>query len=134
MINAILPIRNDAWGSGEFEAPRGDKKHKGIDYSAPVGSIIKAPISGWITKLGYPYADDLSYRYVEITDHNRLKHRFFYVEPTVKEQGIITKYTPIGIAQDIQKRYTTKNKRMDNHIHYEILHGRTPLDPEVFHA
>jgi len=134
MINAILPIRNDAWGSGEFQAPRGDKKHKGVDYSMPVNSIVKSPVSGWVTKLGYPYKDNFFYRYVEITDHKRLKHRFFYVEPSVALKEVVYKYKPIGIAQDIQKRYTTKKKRMDNHIHYEILHGRTPLDPGVFHA
>ena len=134
MINIIPPIRNDAWGSGEFQAPRGDKKHKGSDYSCPVGSMVKSPVSGWVSKLGYAYKDDLSYRYVEITDHNQLRHRLFYIEPIVDNKEIIYKNKIIGIAQDIQKRYTTKNKRMDNHVHYEILHGRTPLDPEVFHA
>ena len=134
MINIVPPMRNDAWGSGAFEAPRGSKKHKGIDICCPPGSVVKSPISGWITKLGYAYADDLSYRYVEVTDHERLKHRFFYVEPTVDREEIIYKYKPIGIAQDIQARYTTETKRMDNHVHYEILHGKTPLDPEVFHA
>ncbi len=56
----------DTWGSGHFGASRGERTHIGIDYACSPGSQILAPCIGEVTKLGYPYSNDLSFRYVEI--------------------------------------------------------------------
>ena len=40
-------------------------------------------VSGIVTKLGYPYASYLEFRYVEITDLKNFRHRYFYVSPRV---------------------------------------------------
>lgn len=72
---------SDAWGSGEFGAPRGDRTHCGIDYVVETGAFMHPFVTGRITKFGYVYPDDLQYRYVEVTDEKRLRHRYFYVTP-----------------------------------------------------
>lgn len=139
MIESTLPLRGiDAWGDGSFNAPRGMKNgqpkfHKGIDYGCLPGTIIRSPVTGLVTKIGYPYADDLSYRYVEIKCEDQSKHRFFYVEPSVKVSDYVHYHDEIGQAQDIAARYSLQDKVMKNHCHYEILIGGKPTDPEEYH-
>lgn len=131
---ALLEKRGwDDWGSGEFGSSRGSRVHKGIDYTCAPQTLIAAPVDGFVTKLGYPYAEDLSYRYVEITDSQGHKHRVFYILPTVAVGLKVFKGSLIGTAQDVASRYTQPNKIMKNHIHYEILNTTgTPVDPEEF--
>ena len=65
------PIReNDKFGSGYFGASRdgGKRQHKGVDYAVYPGSLVYAHVGGTVTKLGFPYGDDLGFRYVQITD------------------------------------------------------------------
>jgi murein DD-endopeptidase MepM/ murein hydrolase activator NlpD len=118
----------DAYGSGEYGAPRGDRTHNGIDYTLSVLS----PVAGTVTKLGYPYSDDLSYRYVEVTDSIGYKHRVFYIRPVVKVGDVVSRETEIGQPQDVAARYTAKGW-MSQHVHYEI---KTPdgdfVNPEDF--
>jgi len=139
MINAILPKRGtDDFGSGDFEASRdgGKRKHKGIDYACYPETMIQAKYSGEITKFGYPYSDDLSYRYIEITDRHGSKHRYFYVEPDklLKVGDDVEKNDVIGLSQDISGRYTNKKHQMKNHIHYEILVDGEPVNTELYNA
>lgn len=125
----------DGWGQGKFGASRGNRTHKGVDLMCYEGSNINSHVEGVVTKLGYPYGDDLSYRYVEITDRVGLRHRFFYVSPWVKVGAHIEINDVIGECQDIQKRYRARKptKYMVNHVHYEILRqDDSPIDPEAF--
>lgn len=118
----LLKIRKDAAGSGEFGSSRdsGTRTHSGVDYISKPDSQVLTPVSGRISKLGYPYADDLSYRYVQITDEEGNAHRLFYVKPgkdlVIGQQ--VTQYDPIGTAQDVSRRYPDRG--MTPHVHYEI--------------
>ena len=131
MIKARLSKRSDAAGEGHFGASRGSRTHKGQDYECFPGAIIESPIKGYITKLGYPYADDLSYRYVEITQSlSTNKYRIFYVEPSVKLGDGVLPGDAIGAAQDVAKRYP--NESMTCHVHLEIkLDDGSFTDPEA---
>ena len=124
MITAQLSTRSDAAGAGHFGAPRGNRKHKGQDYACLPATEILAPVPDgqvWsVSKLGYPYGDDLSYRYVEIRDLNDRRHRVFYVEPSVELHDMVTSKTVIGKAQDVTKRYP-QYPAMTPHVHYEIM-------------
>lgn len=135
MIRATLPKRGqDAWGSGAFGASRGTRSHKGIDYCCYPDTAIESPVDGTVTKLGYPYSDDLSFRYVEVTDSNKYRHRLFYVAPLVVKGEEIIAGKIVGTAQDIAGRYRDESKpAMTNHVHYEILDtDKTPVNPEEF--
>lgn len=131
---AALPLRAfDAYGFGHYLAPRGiDREHNGVDLSCYPGTVIIPQIDGQVTKLGYCYSDDLSYRYVQVSDADGNRHRYFYVEPWLELGAMVyANQTPIGDAQDIADRYPPKRcgGRMINHIHYEVMH---PLDDKKF--
>jgi murein DD-endopeptidase MepM/ murein hydrolase activator NlpD len=133
MITAILPKRvNDPWGSGEFGASRGSRTHKGIDYACYPGTEITSPVDGVVTKLGYPYGDDLKFRYVEVMSDDGMRHRMFYCEPGVTHGDEIKAGQVVGTSQDISSRYRDESKPpMINHVHYEILdEAGDPINPE----
>lgn len=142
MLLATLPPRGtDDFGSGAFEAPRGSKKHKGIDFACYPGTMIFSHTAGIVTKLGYAYKNDLSFRYVEVTDNDRLRHRYFYLNPLVAVGDPVKKGDLIGSNQNIADRYSVikvkdgklLSKVMRNHCHYEVLkRDNTPINPARF--
>lgn len=116
---AIAELRGtDCKGSGHYGASRGSRTHNGIDYKVPVGADVVSPVEGAITKIGYPYGDDLSFRYIEITCNDRLKHRLFYVSPfiDIDEGHLVEANQPIGKCQDLTTRYPG----ITPHVHYEV--------------
>lgn len=118
MIRFVAPVRApDAHGSGAYNAPRGSRKHKGVDFAAWPDSACLALVKGTVTKLGYPYADDLSYRYVEITDNGGFRGRYFYLDPAVELGDIVDCRTVIGHVQPLQDRYP----EITPHVHFEIM-------------
>ena len=133
MINCTLVERGyDPMGSGAYGAPRGAKTHKGIDYCAVKGAGIHSNTDGTVTKLGYAYASDLSFRYVEVTALDDTRHRFFYVYPACKVGDKIEPGDVIGFAQDIAGKW---KGGMKNHIHYEILlagANKASIDPKEY--
>lgn len=133
MIRIVPPMRNDDQGQGHFGASRGSRQHHGIDFACLPGSEILSPVIGIVTKLGYPYGegeghpgDSDPYRYVEIT-RLRHRHRLFYIDPIVDIGQQISIDQPIGIVQDLTRRYPG----MTTHCHYEIMDGDDYLDPGV---
>lgn len=141
---ATLPERKtDSYGSGHYGAIRtssdrkGQKKqrgHNGKDFACYPNTTIHSTIHGTVTKLGYPYGDDLSFRYVQITDIEKNDHRFFYVEPSVNIGDKINSGQAIGKTQKLGDRYPPKkNFPITEHLHYEVKDkdGKY-IDPEIF--
>jgi len=128
MITGILPTRGaDAHGSGEWGASRGSRVHRGVDFACFAGTKICSPVNGECTKLGYPYSDDLSFQYVEVTDERGRQHRFFYLEPLVKVGDTIKTGQPLGTVQDLERRY----HGITPHCHYEIKRNGEYLNPAL---
>ena len=117
MIKLTTPLRElDSFGSGAFHAGRGKRIHQGVDFLATAGSKVHAILGGIVTKLGYTYSDDLSYRYIEITDKHDYRLRYYYVLPSVELGAVILADDIIGEVQNLDYRY----KGIPNHIHFEI--------------
>lgn len=129
-IQIIPPRRTpDAFGKGHYGAPRGKRKHNGEDLNCCHGSIILSNQTGRVTKIGYPYADDLTYRYIQITSSDGIRDfRFFYVEPSVKLGDWIEDGDVIGSAQNLELRY----EGISNHIHFEVKVDGKHVDPNPF--
>lgn len=124
-MKVICPIRNDDQGAGYFGAPRGDKTHRGIDYQAPVGATVCAVEEGEVTKIGYPYEGNFELRYVEITDTDGSRGRYFYVDPEVRLHQWIERGQAIGVVQSLQDRFPG----MDEHVHFELIVNGEYVDP-----
>ena len=117
----------DVFGSGSYGASRGTRKHNGIDYACYPDSAVFAPATGIITKIGYPYADDLSFRYVQITTEDGLDYRIFYISPIVGLNDFVTRdHTIIGISQKLGDRYPD----ITEHVHFEVKVDGVFVNPE----
>jgi len=75
-----------------------------------------------VTKLGFPYADDADrdgrpdYDYVEITDPDGFKCRYFYVKPAVLVGDMVASGQSIGTSQELGTKYDG----ITEHIHIEV--------------
>jgi hypothetical protein len=112
----------DVFGSGAFDASRdgGSRRHAGADYLAEAGQTIVAPISGYVTKIGYAYAGD-DFRYVELTN-KALGYvaRVFYIRPEVAVGDAVHLGDRLGVAESLQPRYAG----ISDHVHLELYDAR----------
>jgi hypothetical protein len=107
-------------GDGHYGAPRGDRKHRGVDYICRPGDYVYAPCDGIITRHGFPYSGDETFRLIEITDYRGWKHVLMYVTPILSARHSVKKeQTIIGTAQDVSTKYQ-RGRIMHPHIHYQI--------------
>lgn len=114
------PRGHDVFGDGEFGARRdgGTRAHEGADYVAVAGQAVRAPMSGYVTKIGYAYAGDTSLKFVEITNPALgYAARAFYVSPGVEVGQAVRLGQPIGTIESLQGHYPG----ITDHVHLEIL-------------
>lgn len=112
--------RHDAYGEGEFGASRdgGVRRHEGVDYDATPGQKVVAPISGFVSKIGYAYAGDLDLKFVEVTNPALgYVARVFYVDPTVEVGQAVRVGAVVGTAHSLQAKYPGG---MTDHVHTEL--------------
>jgi hypothetical protein len=114
------PREVDAYGEGRFHASRdgGSRRHQGVDYVAHAGQVVDAPISGYVTKIGYAYPGDEVLKFVEIENPAlHLQARVFYVDPDVAVGDTVAVGRPIGRAHTLQQKYPGG---ITDHVHLEI--------------
>jgi murein DD-endopeptidase MepM/ murein hydrolase activator NlpD len=115
------PMReHDAYGEGEFGASRdgGVRHHEGVDYDATPGQKVVAPISGFVSKIGYAYAGDMDLKFVEVTNPALgYVARVFYVDPSVEVGQPVRVGAVVGTAHSLQAKYPGG---MTNHVHTEL--------------
>ena len=122
------PRGEDAYGEGRFHASRdgGARDHEGVDYVASPGQTVVAPISGYVSKIGYAYPDDQSLKFVEIDNPAlHLTARVFYVDPAVAVGDSVAVGRPIGQAHSLQQRYPLG---ITDHVHLEIAERGRKVD------
>ncbi|CAN7264158.1 M23 family metallopeptidase [Phenylobacterium sp. LjRoot219] len=116
--------KEDAYGHGEFGASRdgGSRRHEGVDFIADAGQSVAAPISGYVSKLGFAYADDANLKFVEITNPAlRYTARIFYVDPEVEVGQAVQVGQRIGAHHTLERKYPGG---MTDHVHLEIIDTR----------
>ena len=126
-LNKIILRGNDPTGHGYYGAKRGNRKHKGLDVISKPKEAVYSLIDGVVTKIGYPYAGNLTFRYVEVTN-DIYRVRVMYIFPkNISVGDRIFQGQQIGEAQDIASFW---NPRMRNHIHIEVYKNGLLTDPE----
>jgi len=114
------PRGHDAFGDGFFGARRdgGSRDHEGVDYRAVGGQAVRAPMSGYVTKIGYAYAGDTDLKFVEITNPALgYAARAFHVTPGVEVGQTVRLGDTIGRVESLQGHYPG----ITDHVHLEIL-------------
>jgi murein DD-endopeptidase MepM/ murein hydrolase activator NlpD len=114
------PRGHDDFGEGQFGARRdgGSRNHEGVDYTAVAGQDVHAPISGYVTKIGYAYAGSTDLTFVEITNPALgYVARAFYVSPEVEVGQTVVLGQPIGAAESLQGHY----RGITDHVHLEVM-------------
>lgn len=116
-------IRSDSEGDGHYGAPRGNRKHIGIDLISYVGENVLSPVSGVINRLGFAYSkprdSNYIFKIISIEDKDGLKHELFYVNPCVKVGDTVEQGNLIGQTQDLRIQYPLLSN-MKNHVHLQI--------------
>jgi murein DD-endopeptidase MepM/ murein hydrolase activator NlpD len=110
----------DAYGHGYFGASRdgGVREHEGVDWIAEAGQEVVAPISGFVTKIGFAYANAPELKFVEITNPALgYVARVFYVDPIVRVGQALRVGEAIGHAHSLQAKYPGG---MTDHVHMEL--------------
>lgn len=110
----------DGYGYGHYGASRdgGVRDHKGVDFIAEAGQPVRAPISGYVTKIGLAYSGDTNLQFVEIRNPAlRYEARVFYVNPTVAEGEAVHLGDAIGTMHTLQDKYPAG---MTDHVHLEL--------------
>ena len=124
------PRLHDAFGNGEFGASRdgGSRHHEGVDYTAEADQAVAAPISGFVTKIGYAYGGDDSLRFVEITNPAiGYVARAFYVDPGVAVGQAVRLGQTIGTVASLQSHYPG----ITDHVHLEVMKSGERLNAET---
>ena len=93
---------------------------------AVAGQPIRAPISGYVSKIGVAYADAPELKFVEISNPALgYSARVFYIDPQVREGQAVALGDQIGRARSLQARYP---RGMTDHVHLEIADTRGRID------
>ena len=119
MILIKPPIRVDPAGDGHYDAPRGSRKHTGVDFVVAPGSDILAPEKGIMGRYGFAYSGDVRWRIVDLHGESGHRWRFFYcVQDIYKTGDRVERGQVMAIAQDISIRYPDRG--MKPHVHVEV--------------
>ena len=113
-----LGIRSDPAGDGHYGAPRGRRKHDGLDFLCKPGQTVRCPIeAGKVIREARPYARGT---YSGLLIQNKhLAIKIFYLDPWPGVIGkIVQRGEPIGIAQDVSEKY---QGGMEAHIHLAVV-------------
>jgi len=94
---------------------------------ARTGQDVVAVTGGEVTNVGYPYGDDLSFRYVEITGSDGYVAREFYIQPgaNVQTGARVQAAQVLGTQQRLGGRYPG----ITEHVHVEIRRSGRLIDP-----
>ena len=122
-----LTIRHDAKGDGRFASPRsGNRRHRGVDLSAPLDSPVRAIRSGTVIQVG---AHRGLGRYVELEHRGQLRSVYAHLNTVRVEPGMrVRQGQPVGT---IGKTGNARHPWITPHVHLEVLRRSTPIDPRM---
>lgn len=119
-------VRNDSAGAGHFGAPRGNRRHLGVDYLSPAGANVVAPVSGEVLRISNVYRDEAKNRHlraivIQNTTDASYTAKVLYVQPSADiRPGIFVERgkTILGVTQSLRDIHPNAT----DHIHVQI-HG-----------
>lgn len=114
IMRASSSRASDRFGSGQFGASRGSRKHQGLDVKAKPGEVVHSPIDGVIVRECVPYAPFTGLLIRGTGEHSGYEVKLFYVQGNFC--GSVKAGEPIGTAEDLAVKYPG----ITNHVHLEV--------------
>lgn len=109
--------------SSGFGASRGDSRHQGIDLSAPAGTPVTATADGIVTIAGRAGG----YGRTVVLDHGGgWQTRYAHLKRIKVDRGWRVR------RGDVVGTVGRTGNATGAHLHYEVLHHGTPVDPRPF--
>lgn len=120
-----LQLRQDAKGSGAYQAPRsGDRPHRGIDLAAPLGSPVRAIRSGRVVQVGTHRGLG---QFVELRHAGGLSSLYGHLSETFVTAGQrVAQGQAIGA---VGKTGNARHRLITPHVHVEVVRGGEWIDP-----
>jgi murein DD-endopeptidase MepM/ murein hydrolase activator NlpD len=125
-LSGALRLRNDSQGLGHFGAPRGSRKHQGIDIIAQANTLVTAPISGQIRRVTV-YSNTPAWKGISIKNQN-VEIKLFYVDPIGALPASINRGEVVGTMQN----RASNSPGMVNHLHIEVWVNGKVVDPSDY--
>jgi hypothetical protein len=131
---------SDIYGAGQFNAPRGNRRHDGADYIAVPNQQVVTPMSGKVARISRPYAGGTDANVLsglEIHASDGSTCQIWYITPNANLVGrLVQAGDRIGTARTLQNRYPPRPTPLRNagsmtdHVHVRI-HDRNnqPVNP-----
>ncbi len=124
-LDSELVVRNDVYGEGAFGAKRNNgRTHDGVDLAAKLKTTVHASKSGW----GKAHRVPAGYGNLVIIKHpggSETRYGHLY-KSTVTSPKWIRQGDLIGY---VGKTGNAGERGMLPHLHFEIRHKGTPVDP-----
>lgn len=122
-----LVIRRDAKGDGRFGSPRsGNRRHRGVDLEAPVGSPVRAIRSGRVLATGRHRGLG---RYLELEHGAQMRSLYAHLGTVAVEVG--DRVRQGQVIATVGKTGNARHPLIKPHLHLEIVQAGQPLDPTV---
>jgi len=120
-----LLIRHDAKGSGSFGAPRsGNRRHRGVDLQAPVGTAVRAVRSGHVLEIGRHKGLGL---FVALEHGHDVRSVYAHLQQTHVDVGQRVRQGQVIGA--VGKTGNARHPSITPHLHFEVLRSGEPVDP-----
>lgn len=129
---AFGPRLTDARGSGAWDAPRGRRKHKGLDWETAPWGLVHAPMDGLVVREAKPYrqpkGDINTGLLLEGTGAwEGWSLKLFYCSALVIGAQVRAR-EPIAVARPMREEYAG----ITPHVHLALLRGGTAFDPTPY--
>ena len=122
-----LLLRHDAKGDGRFGAPRsGNRRHRGVDIEAPLGSPVRSIRSGRVIASGKHRGLG---RYLELEHRDHVRSLYAHLETMAVDVG--DRVRQGQLIGTVGKTGNARSPLITPHLHLEILHGGEPVDPAM---
>ena len=122
-----LAIRSDAKGEGYFAASRsGNRRHRGVDLAAPLGSPVRAIRSGTIVQVGVHKGLG---RFVEVAHRHRLRSLYAHLDTIHVDIG--NRLRQGEALGTVGKTGNARHPWIVPHVHLEVWEGGEAVNPQL---
>jgi len=126
-LEGPVTIREDAKGDGHFAAPRsGNRRHRGVDFAAPIGTPVRAIRSGIVLEVG---AHRGFGHFIVLGHRQNLRSLYAHLNDVQVEAGRKVRQGQVIVT--VGKTGNAWHPWITPHLHFEVVKAGEPINPQV---